>query len=62
MDETYIIFVLAGIVVALMIVIINKGEALRRCREQLTQRQKRVLFRCGWDILSLKTAARRGDE
>jgi hypothetical protein len=40
MDEKYIIFVLAGIVVALMIIVIDKGEALRRCREQLRQTKK----------------------
>jgi hypothetical protein len=40
MDEIYIIFVLAGIIVALMVVVIDKGEALKRCREQLRQHQR----------------------
>lgn len=40
MNEKYIIFVLAGIVVSLMLIIISKGEALRQCREQLRQHQK----------------------
>ena len=40
MDERYIIFVLAGIVVALIVALINIREALSRCREQLRQLQK----------------------
>jgi len=40
MNETYIVFILAGVVVGLMVEVINIREALSQYRDKLKQLQK----------------------